>query len=68
MEKKLNTFFKQKSKKLRQDFISALHDGFKYHIGGTLSCIDITTVLFYGNFINLKNKNRNIFILSKGML
>ena len=66
MEKKLNTFFKQKSKKLRQDFISALHDGFKYHIGGTLSCIDITTVLFYGNFINLKNKNRNIFILSKG--
>jgi transketolase len=35
-------------------------------MGGTASCIDLLTVLFYGNFINLNQKNRSKFILSKG--
>ena len=67
MEKNLRIKFLEKGKKLRKDFIKILLDGFKFHIGGTLSCLDICIVLFYGNFINLKNKKRkNFFILSKG--
>ena len=67
MERNLKTKFLEKGKKLRKDFIKILLDGFKFHIGGTLSCLDICIVLFYGNYINLKNKKRkNFFILSKG--
>ena len=67
MERNLKTKFLEKGKKLRKDFIKILLDGFKFHIGGTLSCLDICIVLFYGNFIDLKKKKRkNFFILSKG--
>ncbi len=66
MEKNLKIKFFQKGKKLRKDFIKILLEGFKFHIGGTLSCIDVIIVLFYGNFINLNSKKRNYFILSKG--
>lgn len=66
MEKNLKIKFLQKGKKLRNDFIKILLEGFKFHVGGTLSCLDLTIVLFYGNFINLNNKKRNYFILSKG--
>ncbi len=67
MERNLKTKFLEKGKKLRKDFIKILLEGFKFHIGGTLSCLDICVVLFYGNFINLSDKKRrNIFILSKG--
>ncbi len=41
-------------------------EGNKYHIGGSLSCLDMMTCLFYSGVINLKNKNRNLFLLSKG--
>ena len=68
MEKNLKTKFLEKGKKLRKDFIKILLEGFKFHIGGTLSCLDICVVLFYGNFINLSDKKGNIFILSKAML
>ena len=64
MERNLKTKFLEKGKKLRKDFIKILLDGFKFHIGGTLSCLDICIVLFYGNFIDLKKKKRkNFFIL-----
>tara|TARA_B100002019_G_C21239663_1_gene584761 strand:- start:213 stop:983 length:771 start_codon:yes stop_codon:yes gene_type:complete len=66
MERNLKTKFLEKGKKLRKDFIKILLDGFKFHIGGTLSCLDICIVLFYGNFIDLKKKRKNFFILSKG--
>ena len=56
----------KKSKFLRLEFIKLLYKGFKFHIGGTLSCIDILIALFYSGFINLDKKNRNLFILSKG--
>ncbi len=52
--------------KLRLEFIKLLIEGFKFHIGGTLSCLDLMTVLFYNKFVNLNNKNRDFFILSKG--
>ena len=66
MEKNLRIKFLEKGKKLRKDFIKILLEGFKFHVGGTLSCLDICVVLFYGNFINLEKKSRNFFILSKG--
>jgi len=59
------TFYKKKSLKLRKDFFRLILDGCKFHIGGTLSCLDILTVLFYEEIINFHNK-KNIFILSKG--
>ena len=62
MEKK----FKNLANKIRFQFLKLLSDGFKYHIGGTASCIDLLVVLFFGNFINLKKKSRSNFILSKG--
>ena len=66
MEKNLKIKFLEKGKKLRKDFIKILLEGFKFHVGGTLSCLDICIVLFYGKFIDLNNKKRNFFILSKG--
>jgi transketolase len=58
--------FSKISNKIRLEFLKLLELGYKYHIGGTASCIDLLTVLFYGNFINLNQKNRSKFILSKG--
>jgi len=58
--------FEKISKKIRWEFLNLIETGFKYHLGGTASCIDILTVLFYGKFIKLQNKNRSQYILSKG--
>ena len=67
MEKNLSQIqLLKKSKKLRIEFIKLLYDAHKFHIGGTLSCLDIMITLFYSNFINLKKRKRNLFILSKG--
>jgi transketolase len=58
--------FKKISHKIRYNFLHLLKQGYKYHIGGTASCIDLLVALFYGDFISLKKKNRSPFILSKG--
>tara|TARA_B100000989_G_scaffold87695_1_gene63236 strand:- start:34813 stop:35607 length:795 start_codon:yes stop_codon:yes gene_type:complete len=67
MVKKFNqiNFLKKKSLNLRKKFIQLLLEGYKYHIGGTLSCLDIMVVLFYNKNINPLEK-KNFFILSKG--
>lgn len=62
MEKNFNKI----SKTIRLEFLKLIESGYKYHLGGTASCIDLLTVLFYGNFIKLENKSRPKFILSKG--
>lgn len=62
MEKNFNKL----SKIIRLEFLKLINSGYKYHLGGTASCIDLLIVLFYGGFINLKNKNRAKYILSKG--
>ena len=54
------------SSRIRYKFIDLIDKGLKYHIGGTASCLDILVVIFYGKFISLKNKSRDLFILSKG--
>jgi transketolase len=67
MEKNFNIKkIKLKSESLRKEFIKLLIKGFKYHIGGTLSCLDLLIVLFYSNFIKIESKNRDFFLLSKG--
>jgi len=58
--------FSKISNLIRLEFLNLIDSGYKYHLGGTASCIDLLTVLFYGNFIDLKKKNRAKFILSKG--
>ena len=62
MEKNFNKI----SDTIRLEFLKLLDSGYKYHLGGTASCIDLLTVLFYGNFINLNDRTRSKFILSKG--
>lgn len=67
MEKNFNIKqIKLKSEELRKKFIKLLINGFKYHIGGTLSCLDLLVVLFYSNFFKIASKNRDFFLLSKG--
>tara|TARA_Y100001970_G_scaffold30383_1_gene37789 strand:+ start:6574 stop:7362 length:789 start_codon:yes stop_codon:yes gene_type:complete len=61
-----NKTISKKIRKLRLEFLKLLLEGYKFHIGGTLSCLDLMTVLFYNNYINLNKKNRDYFILSKG--
>jgi len=58
--------FKGISNKIRYSFLQLLNQGYKYHLGGTASCIDLLVALFYGNYISLKKRNRSPFILSKG--
>lgn len=58
--------FREISNKIRWEFLDLIEKGFKYHLGGTASCIDLMTVLFYGGYINLSKNNRSIFLLSKG--
>lgn len=58
--------FKVISNDIRLQFLKLIKEGNKYHLGGSASCLDLLTVLFFGGYINLKNKNRSPFILSKG--
>ncbi len=58
--------FREISNQVRWEFLDLIEKGFKYHLGGTASCIDLMIVLFYGGFINLSKNNRSIFLLSKG--
>ncbi len=62
MEKNFNKI----SNLIRLELLKLIDSGYKYHLGGTASCIDLLTVLFYGNFINLNSSNRMKFVLSKG--
>ena len=58
--------FKLKSNEIKYQFLKLVNEGNKYHLGGSSSCLDLLTVLFFGKYINLKKKNRSPFILSKG--
>ena len=58
--------FKDIGKRIRYSFLQLINQGYKYHMGGTASCIDLLITLFYGNYISLKKKNRSPYILSKG--
>ena len=49
--------FKSISNKIRHSFLQLLKQGYKYHLGGTASCIDLLVTLFYGNYISLKKND-----------
>jgi transketolase len=70
MNNKLNAEqLKEKARKLRIDILEMLHEAGSGHPGGSLSAIDIMTVLYYNVMrhdpMNLKWNERDRFILSK---
>ena len=57
--------------KFRMDILETIYSIGKGHIGGSYSCIDILSVLYYGNLLNINKENfsnddRNRFLMSKG--
>ncbi len=62
-------FLKNKARWIRLQVLESINRAGKGHIGGTFSCVDILTALYYGKFIsNAKSlkQNRDKLILSKG--
>jgi transketolase len=62
---------KEIARQLRIDIITMVYDAQSGHPGGSLSAIDILTVLYFGGFLKYDPKNpwwedRDRFILSKG--
>ena len=62
---------KEISKELRVEILDTIYRAGKGHIGGAYSCIDILSVLYFGDVLkidknNYRNLDRNRFILSKG--
>tara|TARA_R110002020_G_scaffold409610_5_gene619306 strand:- start:848 stop:1681 length:834 start_codon:yes stop_codon:yes gene_type:complete len=65
------SFLEEKSNSFRIKILDTIRKAGKGHIGGAYSCIDILTVLYYANILNItknnfKDNNRNRFLLSKG--
>jgi len=63
-------FLKKKSIEVRIDILNMIYEAKSGHTGGSLSCTDILTVIYYG-VMNIDPKNpswedRDRFILSKG--
>jgi Transketolase, N-terminal subunit len=62
---------KEIARELRIDIITMVYNAQSGHPGGSLSAIDILTVLYFGGFLRYDPKNpwwedRDRFILSKG--
>ena len=60
-----------KAKRIRLEVFDASIKAGKGHLGGTFSCVDLLTALYYGGILNFSPKNsaddnRDRFILSKG--
>ncbi len=63
--------YEKLAKKIRKDIIKTIYNSSHGHIGGSLSCTDILVALYFGGILNLnkknlKNENRDYFIMSKG--
>lgn len=63
-------FLEGKAKQIRRDLVTMIYESKTGHIGGSLSCTDIMTVLYYSIMKidpqNPKWSERDRFILSKG--
>ena len=57
---------KKKSETIKRIFLNLIIDGSKYHLGGSLSSLDIIVTLIYGKFIKINKNHLKNFILSKG--
>ena len=53
------------SNKVRTNILKISHAAKSAHIASSLSIVDLLVVIYF-EFINFKDKNRNIFLLSKG--
>lgn len=59
------------AKQCRRDILTMIHAAKSGHPGGSLSCIDMLTTLYFGNILNHDPKNpkaesRDHFVLAKG--
>lgn len=64
--KQTTAFYKEKAKNIRKIVLTILHNANGSFNGGSLSCVDLLTVLFY-SYLDYKNfYDRDMFILSKG--
>ena len=63
---KLIDNIKEKKIIIKKIFLELVVDGSKYHLGGSLSCLDLIVTMIYGNFIKINKKGLKNFILSKG--
>lgn len=63
-------FLKDKCRSYRKDLIDLLHKTQTGHPGGSLSCVELLTVLYYEKLKvdpkDAKNPKRDMFVLSKG--
>ena len=59
-------YLTSKGLKVKKIFLDLILNNFKFHLGGTASCLDILICLIYENFINYNKLNRNLLLLSKG--
>ena len=59
------------SKEVRKDIIEMLYESKSGHPGGSLSCADIMTYLYFEkmnvNVEDSKDENRDRFVMSKGL-
>ena len=62
--------FEKTAKKIRRDIIEMICEANSGHPGGSLSCVDILTALYFSEMNidskNPKDENRDRFVLSKG--
>jgi transketolase len=56
-------FLNKKSQEIRIKFLKLIYYGFKFHIGGSLSCLDLLVSVLYSKKIF---KKHDFFLLSKG--
>lgn len=70
MKNKIN-YLKKKANQLRLQVLETIFKSQRGHIGGTFSCVDILTALYYGKILRFKPKepkweNRDRLIVGKG--
>jgi len=66
MQNKIN-YLRKKANKIRWLVLKTAFETKKGHIGGTFSCVDILTTLYYGKIFNFKPwHNRDRFVVGKG--
>ena len=63
---KIISKIEKKADRIKKIFLNLVVKGSKYHLGGSLSSLDIVTTIIYGNFIKINKENLKNFILSKG--
>ena len=56
----------KKTEKIKKTFLKLILNGSKYHLGGSLSSLDLITTIVYGGFVNVNKKNIKKFYFKQG--